>query len=135
MKLYQYGLFCLLFSVVSISHANSIQKYLSQENKNIRVELKKDDVLLVNYNIQRSPIFRYSQWYDYVMECTSAGTGESRIEYPDNGVKTVKSLDVLLSYGKDIEVIGSNIDEQGVFTIKSDASAEINCTLHNKFGL
>jgi hypothetical protein len=134
MKIQGYCLTAMCFFILNTVEAADLSVNLSQNNKKIDVELKGDDVLSVNYDLSRKPIFRYHEWFSYVLRCDASN--QSVLEYHLNEQTKYTTLPAILSNDNDQQKIGLNMDESGIFKIKNNSHKKIhiNCELFNKFG-
>lgn len=135
MKILKYSLICACVFTLNTTSAATVAANLSQANKSLSVALNQGDSLSVGYDLKRTPIYRYSEWYSYAVWCTTDGA--STLEYYTNDKTAETKFPALLSNNSDQQEIGLQISERGVFKIRNNSQGKlyVHCTLYNKFGL
>lgn len=130
--IYLFASLCILSNHAS---ANITATNLSQDQKTVSATLNEGDVLSVQYNLERRPVWRNSEWWYYALRCTTSDS--STLSYTLHDAEKSTSLPALFSNDGDQQIVGLNMDERGVFKIKNNSHEKIyvNCTLYNKFGM
>jgi hypothetical protein len=137
MKFLYTGILLTSLFTINVAQAQVITELLSQTKKSFAVHLEKGDMLTVQYDLNRSPITRASEWSYYALFCHTVG--KALVEYTYNGTIMTKKLPVLMSkeeYGQ--EDIGVNIESTGELKISNLSEfydgTTVVCGLYDKFG-
>src|SRR5688572_18106935 len=120
MKILTCAIAILGICVATAVDAKTMYAEISQQNKSLPfTRLQSGDSLSVKFDLKRTPIYRGSVWWSYVLRC---GLAASQIEFPDHGKIKVSHLPVILSNDEDGQQIGKNMDESGFFIVTNKSS-------------
>lgn len=145
MKLITCILTTAILSLCTTTYAENLAKNLTQENNAIVLTMQKGDMLSINFDLERYPIFRQSEWFSYVLKCESSE--KSKISYSFKGQDKVAYSRIMLSNGEsDGQLVchasegqwctDDQINTKGVLTIENISGLQNNlkCNLYPKIG-